>query len=409
MTAAGNPNSPQPAPVVPQQTLQNGARSLADLARGLKRQAGLLGFAETRIAPAVEPGRYPQFMDWLAQGYAGEMNYLAERREAYRHPNAVLDGVRTIAVLALPYSTALLQRTAETGVGRVARYASGSVDYHDWIHDRLKQLGVWLSTAYQDCQDSATQPLQWRGVVDTAPLLEREFAQLAGIGWIGKNTLMLNRTLGSYFFLACLLTNLSLPCDDPFDQDHCGACTACLDACPTNAFVQPRLLDASRCISYMTIEQRGLPAVELRSHIGDWLYGCDVCQEVCPWNRKAPSLVEAALAPVDKFTQLPLAKLLQMNDESFRSYFRKTPFWRAKRRGLIRNAAIVAGNQKDDTCVEPLLALLTDGDELIRAAAVWSLSQMMSERIRASLNDLQITETSPLVHDELARIQPPTE
>ena len=409
MTAAGNPNSPQPAPVVPHQAVHNGVRSLGELARGLKRQAGHLGFAEIRIAPAVEPARYPQFMDWLAQGYAGEMNYLTERQEAYRHPNSVLDGVRTIAVLALPYSTALLQHTTEAGVGRVARYASGSVDYHDWIHDRLKQLGAWLSTTYQDYPTSAAPPLQWRGIVDTAPLLEREFAQLAGIGWIGKNTLMLNRTLGSYFFLACLLTNLSLPCDEPFDQDHCGACTACLDACPTNAFVQPRLLDASRCISYLTIEQRGLPAVELRSHIGDWLYGCDVCQEVCPWNRKAPSLVEVAFAPVDKFTQLPLAKLLQMNDESFRAYFRKTPFWRAKRRGLIRNAAIVAGNQKDNNCIEPLLALLTDGDELIRAAAVWSLTQMLTEPIRATLNDLQITETSPLVLDELARIQPPTE
>ncbi|MFN9940339.1 MAG: tRNA epoxyqueuosine(34) reductase QueG, partial [bacterium] len=161
--------------------------------------------------------------------------------------------------------------------------ASGSVDYHDSIHDRLKKLGKWLEKKASD--------VIWRGVVDTAPLLEREFAELAGLGWIGKNTLLLNRQLGSYFFLASLLTNLPLPLDEPNQTDHCGTCRACLDACPTQAFPDPHVLDARRCISYLTIEQRGMPARDLRSGSGHWLFGCDICQQVCPWNSKSPSVI----------------------------------------------------------------------------------------------------------------------
>lgn len=378
--------------------------SLADLGAQLKRQAGMLGFADTRIAPAVEPSRYAEFLNWLERGYAGDMGYLAARREAYRHPESVLAGVKTLLVLALPYSTAPPSVSSGTsGIGRIARYASGTVDYHDWIHTRLKRLGQWLENNYPSTAESRHQTLAWRGVVDTAPLLEREFAQISGMGWIGKNTLLLHRSLGSYFFLACLLTNLDFPCDVNHSLDHCGSCRACLDACPTDAFVAPHQMDASRCISYLTIEQRSLPPVELRIGIGDWLYGCDICQEVCPWNRKAPSLIEPNFCPSEQLAELRLAEILQMDLEGFRRHFRQTPFWRAKRRGVIRNAAIVAANQRDLECVEPLKQLLHDEDELIRASAVWALTQMPIDDLNSYLEPLQKIESSPLVQTELQR------
>lgn len=387
-----------------EQNQENADLALTELAVRLKRQAGLLGFAEARIAPAVEPSRYPDFLAWLENGFAGEMSYLAERREAYRHPTAVMAGVKTILVLALPYSTEPPSAAAKSSdVGRIARYASGTIDYHDWIHERLKQLGRWLDNTYQLTEESKQTTLAWRGIVDTAPLLEREFAQLSGMGWIGKNTLLLNRTLGSYFFLACLLTNLDLPCDAMSIDDHCGTCRACIDACPTQAFVAPHQMDASRCISYLTIEQRSMPPIELRPAMGDWLYGCDVCQEVCPWNRKAPSIVEPAFRPAPQFTELPLFQILSMDEEGFRRHFRKTPFWRAKRRGVIRNAAIVAGNKRSSECVPALQKLLRDEDELIRASAVWALREISPPAVEEELKSSLHNDPSPLVQTELHR------
>ena len=260
----------------------------------LKNRAAELGFALAGVAPAVAPPGADRLGEWLARGYAGDMQYIADRRDAYAHPRHVLEGVRSIIVLALPYRTAE-PAPAHPGQGRVARYAWGEVDYHDAIRDSLHQLADYLRELVPG---AAT-----RGVVDTAPLLEREFAQLAGLGWVGKNTLLLNRQLGSYFFLAALLTDAPLDCDAPHAADHCGTCTACLDACPTHAFPQPYVLDATRCISYLTIEHRGPIPADLRPGIGDWLFGCDICQEVCPWNNHAGKMDE--LNPVSRLVPEP--------------------------------------------------------------------------------------------------------
>jgi epoxyqueuosine reductase len=343
--------------------------ALQSLAAELKRQAHALGFELSGICPAVTPqGAMTHFREWLAAGYAGEMTYLQERLPAYEDPNLVLEGVRSIVMLAFPYRTAE-PRPAEPGQGRVARYAWGEADYHDLLHERLKKLVAWL-------KDRAPQA-KARGVVDSAPVLEREFAQLARLGWIGKNTLLLNRTLGSYFFLAAMLTDLDLPADEPSTVDHCGTCTACLDACPTQAFVQPRVLDATRCISYLTIEHRGPLPTDLRPGIGDWLFGCDVCQDVCPWNRKAPATQTSELAPRDDSNPIDLLPLFDLTDEDFRARFRRTPLWRAKRRGLLRNAAIILGNQR----FAPALARLRraaeeETDELLRATCRWAVKQI---------------------------------
>src|SRR4051812_45302218 len=245
----------------------------------LKHRACELGFSLCGVCPAVAPPGAARLDEWLAAGYAGQMHYLADRREAYSDPNRVLDCARSMVMLAMNYRTAE-PTVPSAGQGRVSRYAWGEVDYHDLIHARLHDLAEFLQDLAPDARV--------RGVVDTAPLLEREFAQLAGLGWVGKNTLLINRTQGSWFFLAALLTDIELSYDAEHATDHCGTCRACLDACPTAAFPQPYVLDASRCISYLTIELRDSVPASLRGGIGDWLFGCDVCQDVCPWNTRAP-------------------------------------------------------------------------------------------------------------------------
>jgi len=207
-------------------------------------------------------------------------------------------------------------------------------------------------------------------------LLEREFAQLAGLGWIGKNTLLLNKSFGSWFFLAALLTDQELVYDEPHATDHCGTCRACLDACPTDAFPQPYVLDATKCISYLTIELREQIPETLRAGMGDWVFGCDVCQDVCPWNNRVPTTNEPAFAPRPDNNPLQLAALFYLSDGQFRDRFRKTPLWRPKRRGILRNAAIVLGNQRAQTAVPALTHGLEDPDPLVQDSCRWALQQI---------------------------------
>jgi epoxyqueuosine reductase len=240
-----------------------------------------------------------------------------------------------------------------------------------------------------------------RGVVDTAPLLEREFAQLAGLGWIGKNTLLLNRQNGSWFFLAALLTDLELAYDSARETDHCGTCRACLDACPTDAFPQPYVLDASRCISYLTIELRSSIPTELRSRIGDWLFGCDVCQTVCPWNSRAPQSAHSEFAPRSDSNPVDLISLFELDDAGFRARFRDTPLWRPRRRGLLRNAAIVLGNQQAAPSIPALIRGLDDAEPLVRGACAWALGQFANEASRKALKARQRVENDDEVLAEI--------
>jgi epoxyqueuosine reductase len=251
-----------------------------------------------------------------------------------------------------------------------------------------------------------------RGVVDTAPLLEREFAQLAGLGWIGKHTLLINKPAGSYFFLAALLTDQELAYDEPFAADHCGTCRACLDACPTNAFPQPYVLDATRCISYLTIELREPIPAELRGGMGEWLFGCDVCQDVCPWNQREAtreaterhggrSLQVAEFEPVEEMNPIDLISLFDLDDEAFRRRFRHTPLWRAKRRGILRNAAIVLGNQRAAAATSALIRGLSDPEPLIRGACAWALGQIGSLSAHAALAAQLPGEADPAVRHEV--------
>ena len=240
-----------------------------------------------------------------------------------------------------------------------------------------------------------------RGVVDTAPLLEREFAQLAGLGWIGKNTLLLNQRVGSWFFLAALLSDLELEYDDAHTADHCGTCRACLDACPTDAFEDAYVLDPRKCISYLTIESRQPIPRELRAPLGDWLFGCDVCQEVCPWNHRAPVTGESSFHPLHGMTAVDLVELFELDDAQFRARFRHTPLWRPKRRGLLRNAAIVLGNQRAPGALGALVRGLNDCEALVRGAAAWALGRYHHEPARAALRDRLARETETDVRAEI--------
>ncbi len=355
----------------------------------LKAEALQHGFSLSGIAPATEADGFARYQQWLEKGYAGEMDYLHRLGPPRRHPASILEGVRSVLMLGMEYGERGT-RNAECGTeeakteesfvssvphsafrvprsGRVASYAAGP-DYHRFVWDRINALSDWLMVEVPGCTAL--------GVADTAPLLERDFARRAGLGWVGKNTMLINPRRGSYFFLAAVLTDLELQFDVAFAGSHCGTCTACLDACPTKAFPEPFVLDATRCISYLTIELRSEIPVDLREPIGNWLYGCDVCQEVCPWNRKeSPGPIAFPHDP--DLEWLDPVELLGLDADAYRVRFKKTSLFRNRRAGLLRNAAIVLGNSGDDRALPVLEKALTDPEELVREAASWAI-----ERIR---------------------------
>ena len=338
---------------------------MASLEERLKQHAHALGFELAGIAPATDADGFDRLRDWLAHGFAGTMEYMHRHGDARRHPSSVLPDVRSVVMVGMNYRPEPEQeKLSRKRLGRISCYARGT-DYHDVLRAHLNSLLDWLRRECPECIG--------RGVVDTAPLLERDFARRAGLGWFGKNTMLLNKRLGSFFFIGALLVNLELAPDPPHTASHCGTCTACLDACPTQAFAAPGVLDARRCISYLTIEHRGDVPVELRPGLGDWLFGCDVCQEVCPWNRKAPLSTEPAWQARPDLERVDLIEILSLTEDEFRRRFRSTALLRTKRRGLLRNAALVLGNTSDTSALPALRRALDDAEPLIREAACWAI------------------------------------
>ncbi len=302
----------------------------AALTESVKALALESGFDRVAIGPAAPPEHGPAFRRWVEAGHAGTMAYLERRLEERLDPGRVLPGAVSIVCVALNY-----YQGEEAGPSwePVARYAWGR-DYHDLIAPRLERLGAYLREA---CGARS------RGYVDTGPVLERDLAARAGLGWIGKNTMLLHPGLGSWFFIGVLLTTAELDHDTPL-PDRCGSCRACLDVCPTRAFVAPYVLDARRCISYLTIEHRGTIEPERHDGMGHWQFGCDLCQSVCPWNRKAPVTREPGFLPAAPY---PGAQaLLEMSDEEFRRRFASTALLRPKAAGMRRNAAIALANAR---------------------------------------------------------------
>lgn len=341
------------------------------LARRLEAQAYGLGFdlaGVARLGPAETAGA---FEDWIAAGYAGEMAYLARGAEKRRDTRLPYDGAVSAVVVALDYG-------GRAPGGPVARYARGD-DYHDVLVAKLRALHAWLD-------DALGTRVPGKAYTDTGPILERDLARRAGLGWFGKNTNLLHPRLGSFFFLGALVLAAEIPPSAPFEADRCGSCTRCLDACPTDAFVAPRVLDATRCISYLTIEQRGEIPEGLRAGVGDRLYGCDVCQTCCPWNVRfskelpedSPFKPRQALA--GKGSRQLAREILGMTQEEFSAAFRVSPMKRAKLRGLKRNAAVVLGNVGTTEDVPVLEQALHDSEPLVREHAAWALALLRDQR-----------------------------
>jgi len=339
----------------------------AALEARMRAQAYGLGFDLAGIAPLGPTETAAEFERWLERGYAGEMGYLARGRDKRADSRLPVPGAMSAIVVAMSYG-------GGEPSGPVARYARGD-DYHDVMLERLEALHRWIEA-------ELGREVRGKAYVDTGPILERDLARRAGLGWFGKNTNLINPSLGSFFFLGALLVELELEPDAPFDADRCGTCIRCLDACPTDALVEPRVLDATRCISYLTIELKGAIPVELRDKIGELIYGCDICQEVCPWNVRfaTPLPDESPYAPREalagKDAHQLARDLLGMTPDEFSGAFSDSPMKRAKLRGLKRNAAVVLGNAGTDDDVAVLTRALDDPEPLVREHAAWALGQL---------------------------------
>lgn len=340
----------------------------------LKDHARDLGFNLIGLTRAEPSPTLAAYLRWIDAGMHGSMAYMArpDRQARRRDLSVILPGVRSLVIVGLDYHTgavptAVLENPAR---GRIAAYAWG-LDYHDVMTPRLETLAAWMQAA-------SGEPAPQRVYVDTGAILERSHAQQAGIGFVGKNTMLIHPRRGSTFFLGEILTGLAF---DEYDTPHratmCGSCTRCLHACPTAAFSQPHVLDARRCISYLTIEHKGWIDRELRPLLGNWVYGCDVCQDVCPFQRFAPISTETAFYPpaADRAAP-PLLDLLALTEADFRARFAGSPIERIGRDRLVRNACIAAGNWGDHAALPLLETLLTDANPLVRGHAVWAVGQI---------------------------------
>jgi len=336
----------------------------------LAATAHALGFDLCRVAPAVAPPHAGEFRQWLAEGRAGEMAWLERNADRRTNPNEVLPGVRSIIVLGTNYfaedrSTKSIPSIESTAShGRIARYAWG-LDYHDILLPRLQALDAWLS------ERGGRQ----RYYVDTGPVLERDYAALAGAGWQAKSTMLIHPQFGPWLFLAELLTTLEFEPDAPM-RDHCGKCTRCLTACPTQAITGPRRLDARRCLSYLTIENKGPIPEEFRAALGDRIYGCDECLEVCPWNRFAQMTREATFTAREFVHGWTLRDFLGLDDDGFRQLFRGSPIKRIKRRGFLRNVCVALGNTGTPEDLSALEHAALDPEPLIAEHASWAIAQI---------------------------------
>lgn len=355
----------------------------------VKQAARGAGFELAGIAPVREMPELDRFPEWIGAGHAGEMKYMEARDDTGQLKRAWLHSAapwaRSVVVCAINYNTAQPYSTQFTNSreGWISRYAWSREDYHEAVMRKLRVVEQRLRDAAggteKDAHETAGElsALQTRCYVDTGPLVERVYAKYAGVGWIGKNTCILNQKLGSWLFLGVILTSLELDPDLPA-PNRCGICTRCIDACPTDAFVGPYQLDANRCISYLTIEKRGEILQELREGMERHVFGCDICQDVCPWNRKAPTTTAPEFQPREGLVNPALEWLGQITEDEFREKFRGSPIRRAKRSGLRRNAVIAMGNSGDRGFVRVLEKLAEDEDPVVATHARWAKEKLRS-------------------------------
>jgi len=352
-------------------------RDNSELSALVKRAARTAGFELAGIAPAADSPELQSFPEWIAAGHAGEMKYMESRDQHGSLKRASLSHVapwaHSVIVCAINYNTdhPYSTQTKDPNRGWISRYAWSREDYHEAVLRRLRQVEATLHEALGDSEPK----LITRSYVDTGPIVERVFAKYAGVGWIGKNTCIINQKSGSWLFLGVILTSLELRADMPA-PDRCGTCTRCIEACPTDAILEPYKLDSNRCISYLTIEKRGSIPEELRAGMGRHVFGCDICQDVCPWNRKAPATTAAEFSPRQGLVNPALDWLAEMSAEDFRTTFRDSPIRRGKRSGLRRNALIAIGNSRNREFLALTESQVADPDETVAEAARWAATRL---------------------------------
>jgi len=355
--------------------------------QALARGFDAVGFAEARLAESARA----DLTEFLARGYHGEMAWLAAHAARRGDPRVLWQDARTVVVLGLNYAGEI--DDIDISSGQISVYARGR-DYHETIKKRLKALGRWIAERW---------PGELKVFVDTAPVMEKPLAQQAGIGWQGKHTNLVSREFGSWLFLGEIYLSLALEPDGP-EEDHCGTCRNCLDACPTKAFPAPYRLDARRCISYLTIEHKGMIEPELRPLIGNRIYGCDDCLAVCPWNKYARATAEPDFLPRRELTAPRLAALAQLDDGDFRRMFAGTSIKRIGRDRFVRNVLIAIGNSGDRGLIEATRRCLDDPAPLVRASAVWALSKLAAEAAMAEREIRLPAENDTTVREEWERV-----
>lgn len=363
---------------------------MTTLTQSIKAKALELGFARVAISAAEELGKRAGLETWLAAGRQGEMLWMERNVEKRLDPRQVLSEARSVIALAMNYY-APQSHSQDPDHGKISRYAWGR-DYHLVLKERLKSLAEWIATV---------RP-QARGLYycDTGPVMDKAWAHKSGLGWIGKHSNLITREVGSWVFLGEILLNVELDYD-PEGRNHCGTCQRCLDACPTRAIVAPYVVDARRCISYLTIELRGAIPREFRSLIGSRIFGCDDCQDVCPWNRFAQPAEEREFYP-DPGNHAPvLVDLMRLTEEQFRQRFRHSPVKRARYAGFLRNVAVALGNSRNPEAVGVLSESLRHAEPLVRAHVAWALGEIAGESARAALEQALGDETDTAVRGEI--------
>ncbi len=374
-------------------------KDATNLKETIKAEAHRLGFELVGFTDPSPPTSFAVYQKWLDQDLHAEMNYLTRPDAVARRadPSLILPGVKTIVVVGVRYPRPEDAPSFDSQPqGRVAAYAWGE-DYHHFIPARLKELVIRL-------QQKISQPFGWKILTDSGPVLERDLAQRAGLGWIGKNTCLIHPRLGSYFLLGELFLTLHLEPDPPFTTDHCGSCRRCIEACPTQCILPNRTLDAKRCISYLTIENKGMIPGELRPAIENWVFGCDVCQQVCPWNiRFASPNHDSAFSQRKEIARPTLTRELLLSPAEFKQKFSRSPVLRAKRRGYLRNVAVALGNSLDERSLPALITCLKSEEEpLIRAHVAWAIGKIGGLRAKRVLQKALENETDPQVLEEIS-------
>ena len=373
--------------------ISNPEPNLSELSQRIKNEGQRLGFELVGISPVRVPPHEESFADWLRKKYHGHLEYMERTELLRRDPRLLVPWAVSIISVGMNYYTPFKRVTpAERGRGWISRYAWGD-DYHEIIREKLAALLTFV-------REIGGEMVQGRAFVDSGPILERDFAGTAGIGWIGKNTQLISPKKGSWFFLGELFTDLPLSYDQAI-RDRCGQCDLCLKACPTGAFTGPYLLDARRCISYLTIELKGFIPRHLRSLIGNHIFGCDICQEVCPYNIKAGSTGEPSYLPRRGFYAPELIGLLSISREEFRRRFHGSPILRAKRRGFLRNVAVALGNNAGPEAVPALTRALNDEEPLVRGHVAWALGRIGTSEALAALRQRLLSEDNPEVKSEI--------